>query len=453
LTAGAEPEDAVPGDGVPARGLADPYELRRFRASGPESQDFPATAEWIRAVNYGFYEKVLADSHVAKTAAAYRIDDRELTGVYETRPGPPGCFPAGRPVATFATFRKTLNVGYGRLVPAHLVTAVTVRTDHRRRGLLRRLMGEDLARAKADGVPVAALTASEASIYRRFGYGVATHERRVAVSTGPRFRLAVRPRGHVMAAEPGAMLELAPTIFARAHRAVPGSVDRQEQYRLRAAGQWERASGGEDAAVRVAVHLGEDGAPDGYAAYRFRGWSHEPATMELLDLVAATPDAYLGLWDYLGSLDLIDRVVWDEAPADDPLVWALEDSRVVRAETARDMLWLRILDVRAALEARRYAHDGELILRVDDALGLAAGRYRLAVVDGTATVEALGAPDGEAQLSLDIADLSSVYVGGVSPVSLLQAGRIRTGESSPEAASVLAQMLAVERPAHCLTHF
>ncbi|WP_255405642.1 GNAT family N-acetyltransferase [Sinomonas sp. R1AF57] len=442
--------EVPPSVGSPEAGR---YEIRRFRAADSASQDFPATAEWIRAVNYGFYKKALADAHVAKTAAAYRVDGRELTAVYETGPAPAAALSPDGPIATFASMRKTLNAGYGRLVPAHLVTAVTVRTDHRRRGLLRRLMVEDLGRAKADGVPVAALTASEASIYRRFGYGVATHERRVTVSTGPRFRLAVRPRGRVMAAEPGAMLELAPTIFAGAHRTVPGSVDRQEQYTLHAAGQWERSTGGEDPGLRVAVHLAEDGTPDGYAAYRFRGWSHEPATMELLDLVAATPDAYLGLWDYLGSLDLIDRVVWDEAPADDPLVWALEDSRVVRAETARDMLWLRILDVGAALEARRYAHDGELILRVDDALGLAAGRYRLAVVDGTATVEALGTPDGEAQVSLDIADLSSVYVGGVSPVSLLQAGRIRTGESSPEAALVLAQMLAVERPAHCLTHF
>ncbi|WP_433876757.1 GNAT family N-acetyltransferase [Sinomonas atrocyanea] len=440
----------VPPPSTPEAGR---YEVHRFQAADSASPEFPTTAEWIRAVNYGFYKKALADTHVAKTAAAYRVDDRELTGVYETGPGPEGALSSDRPVATFASMRKTLNAGYGRLVPAHLVTAVTVRTDHRRRGLLRRLMAEDLARAKADGVPVAALTASEASIYRRFGYGVATHERRVTVSTGPRFRLAVPTRGKVIAAEPAAMLPLAPAIFARAHRATPGSVDRQEQYTLHAAGQWERSSGGEDPGLRIAVHLAEDGTPDGYAAYRFRGWSHEPPTMDLLDLVAATPDAYLGLWDFLGSLDLIERVVWDEAPADDPLVWALEDSRVVRAETARDMLWLRILDVRAALEARHYAHDGELTLRVDDALGLSAGYYRLAVVDGTATVEALGAPDGEALLSLDIADLSSVYVGGVSPVSLLQAGRIRTGESSPEAALALAQMLAVERPAHCLTHF
>jgi predicted acetyltransferase len=441
----------------PSDGVDGGYEIRRFRAALHDSAGFPETQEWIQAVNYGFYERSLDDALVAKTAASYRVDDRELTGVYATGDAPAGALGPQRPVATFGTFCKTLNAGYGQLVPAHLVTAVTVRTDHRRRGLLRRLMADDLARARADGVPVAALIASEASIYRRFGFGVATHERRVTISTGPRFRLAVRPRGRVVPGDPAAMLELAPKIFARAHRVVPGSLDRHDRYRLRAAGEWDHATGGHDRAVRVAVHLAEDGTPDGYAVYAFRGWSHEPPTMELRDLVAASPEAYLGLWEYLGSLDLVERVTWDEAPADDPLVWALEDPRVVRTEAARDMLWLRILDVRAALEARRYAHDGVLLLRVEDPLGFTAGRYRLTVRDGAGTVEPLAEEPAESssagRLTLDIADLSSVYVGGVAPVSLAAAGRIRVDESTPEAAVALGRMLAVERGAHCSTRF
>lgn len=430
------------------------YEIRRFRAVPPTSSDFAQTEHWIRAVTYGFYGKAGTAEHVARVAAAYIADERELTGAYEVGGADLPGFGANRPVATFATLRKTLNVGYGQLVPAHLVTAVTVRTDHRRRGLLRRLMGEDLARAKADGVPVAALTASEASIYRRFGYGVATLERRVTVETGPRFRLAAAPRGRVVAVDPSAMLELAPKIFGRAHRAVPGSIDRQERYRLRAGGQWADDTGGPDNAVRVAVHLDPDGTPDGYAAYSFRGWDHEPPTMDLRDLVAATPDAYLGLWDFLGSLDLVERISWDEAPAHDPLVWAVEDQRAVKAEGAQDMLWLRILDVEAALGARHFAHDGDLVLRVDDALGLTSGRYRLSVASGQGRAELV--PDGDSardDLTMDIAELSSVYVGGVSPVMLAEAGRIQVGAHSPEAALTLERMLAVERHVHCFTHF
>ncbi|MDQ4500940.1 GNAT family N-acetyltransferase [Sinomonas sp. ASV322] len=424
------------------------YEVRRFRPSLPGDEGYEATREWIGAVGSGFYDKRRSDDYAAKIAASYVADGRELTGAYQREPVPAGTLPAGVPVATFGTFRKTLNAGFGVLVPAHLITAVTVRTSHRRRGLLRRLMTEDLARAKADGVPVAALTASEASIYRRFGFGVATAERRITVTTGPRFGLAVPSDRRVEAADPAALLELAPEIFAKVHRVTPGSIDRQDRYRLAAGGQWDD-DGGEDRALRAALHFGPAGEPDGYVTYAFRGWSHEPHTMDVHDLVAATPEAYLALWEFLGSLDLVRRVSWAEAPAEDPLAWALEDSRALKADAASDMLWLRILDVPAALTARRYGVDGTLVLEVVDGLGLAGGRYRLGVADGTASVEA--ADGEEPELVLDVAELASMYVGGVRATTLREAGRIT--ETTPGAVLAADRLFAVERAARCLTHF
>ena len=70
---------------------------------------------------------------------------------------------------------------------------------------------------------------------------------------------------------------------------------------------------------------------DGYVSYKFGGWSSTPYTMEVVDLVAATRAAYLELWQYLGAIDLVERVTWDEAPVDDPLPWALKDPRCVEA--------------------------------------------------------------------------------------------------------------------------
>ncbi len=424
------------------------YEVRRFRAALPGEDGYDQTRAWIRAVGAGFYEKRRSDEYVAKSAGSLVADRREITGAYQKGPVPAGTLGPDVPVATFATFRKTLNVGYGVLVPAHLITAVTVRPSHRRRGLLRRLMSEDLTRAKNDGVAVAALTASEASIYRRFGFGVATAERRITVTTGARFRLAVPTDGRVESADPAVLLELAPRIFARVHRATPGSIDRQERYRLAAGGQWDR-DGGEDAALRAALHFGPDGEPDGYVTYAFRGWEHEPYTIDVSDLVAATPEAYLALWDFLGSLDLIRRVSWAAAPVDDPLAWALEDPRVIHAEAGQDMLWLRILDVPAAIAARRYGADGELVLDVVDGLGLAGGRFRVRVEGGIAAVSnADGAP---ADLTVDVAELGSMYVGGVRATTLGEAGRI--AQADPGAALAAERMFAVERPAHCSTHF
>ncbi len=424
------------------------YDVRRFRAALPGEDGYDQTRAWIRAVGAGFYEKRRSDEYVAKSAGSLVADRREITGAYQKGPVPAGALGPDFPVATFATFRKTLNVGYGVLVPAHLITAVTVRPSHRRRGLLRRLMSEDLTRAKHDGVAVAALTASEASIYRRFGFGVATAERRITVTTGARFRLAVPTDGRVESGDPAVLLELAPRIFARVHRATPGSIDRQERYRLAAGGQWDR-DGGEDATLRAALHFGPDGEPDGYVTYAFRGWEHEPYTMDVSDLVAATPEAYLALWDFLGSLDLIRRVSWAAAPVDDPLAWALEDPRVIHAEAGQDMLWLRILDVPAAMAARRYGADGELVLDVVDGLGLAGGRFRVRVEGGIATVsDADGAP---ADLTVDVAELGSMYVGGVRATTLREAGRI--AQAGPGAALAAERMFAVERPAHCSTHF
>jgi len=116
----------------------------------------------------------------------------------------------------------------------------------------------------------------------------------------------------------------------------------------------------------------------------------------------------------------------------------------------RDMLWLRVLDTAKALGARRYSSDGKLVLRVSDTLGLAAGTFTLSVSGGEAKVAA--APDGaEADLSLDVADLGSIYLGAVCPVTLAAAGRI--SEHTPGAALTARLMFAVERAPHCLTHF
>ncbi|WP_308813070.1 sterol carrier protein domain-containing protein [Arthrobacter sp. PAMC25284] len=184
-------------------------------------------------------------------------------------------------------------------------------------------------------------------------------------------------------------------------------------------------------------------------SYKFRGWSSTPYTMEVIDLVAATRAAYLELWQYLGAIDLVERVTWAEAPVDDPLPWALEDPRCVDASEARDMLWLRVLDVRKALEARHYPADGRLVLNVADPLGLADGTFALDVSGGAAVVTDTGGAG--ADLELDVSALSSIYLGGVHPVTLASSGRIE--EQTPGAAFAAARMFAVERPPHCLTHF
>ncbi|KNH15173.1 acetyltransferase [Arthrobacter sp. ZBG10] len=428
---------------------SDNYEIRRFPAATEGSEGFDQSLAWSRAVAFGFHDEARTTEHITGTLAIKVADQPEYTGVYQVGDVPASSLPAEVPVATFGTFRKTLNIGFGRTLPSHLITAVTVRTTHRRRGLLRRMMAEDLRLAKDSGVSMAALTASEGTIYGRFGFGVASFERSVKVDTTARFSLAHQATGTVEIADPRKLLDLAPEVFEQVHRLLPGSVGRHEWYRHMVSGARGR-DGKEDAAIKVALHYGPAGAVDGYVSYKFLGWEKEPYTVEVVDFLAASDDAYLELWQFLGAIDLVERVTWDEAPLDDPLTWALADPRCIDASDVRDMLWLRILDVPAALTARHYPVDGRLVINVGDPLGLAGGTFAVTVEGGQADVERL-AEETPADLDLDVSVLSSIYLGAVSPVTLAAAGRIR--EHTQGAALQARGMFAVERSTHCLTHF
>lgn len=429
--------------------LSDDYEIRRFGAASKGEPGYAEAESWLKAVALGFHESTRTREHVAKSLKTYAADRRIFTGAYQTRDVAPGSLPAEVPVATFGTLRKTLNVGFGRLLETQLVTAVTVRTSHRRRGLLRRMMSEDMAMAKREGLAMAALTASEGSIYGRFGYGVASFERTLKVDTTSRFHLNHQAVGRVEIADPAVLLDLAPEVFDRLHRLTPGSIGRQEWYRQLASGSLGR-DGKDDPAIKAALHYTSDGTVDGYISYKFLGWDTEPPTVQVVDFVAATNEAYLELWQFLAAIDLVERVTWEEAPLDDPLAWALADPRCIDSSNSRDMLWLRILDVPKALEARRYPVDGRLVLEVQDLLELTGGTFAVEASGGEAAVVRLEG-SAEPDLTLDVSALSSIYLGAVCPVTLTAAGRIR--EHTEGAALQARGMFAVERATHCLTHF
>jgi GNAT superfamily N-acetyltransferase len=233
--------------------LSGNYEIRRFPAVSKGKEGYAEAETWCQAVAFGFHESSRTPEHRERSLATYEVDGRIFTGAYQTGAVAASSLPAEVPVATFGTFRKTLNIGFGRMLETQMVTAVTVRTSHRRRGLLRRMMTEDLQAAKDDGISVAALTASEGSIYGRFGYGVASLERTVKVDTTARFNLRHQAAGTAEVADPKVLLEVAPVVFDRVHRHTPGSLGRQEWYRQLASGSLGR-DGKEDPAIKVALH-------------------------------------------------------------------------------------------------------------------------------------------------------------------------------------------------------
>ena len=430
--------------------FTDDFELRRIHPVAPGEAGYEAAMTWLKAVSYGFHNPGRSTERAAEAMVRSIADRTEFIGVYR-KAAQPG-FDIGWPVATFESFRKDLNIGSGRMLRAELISAVTVRSDHRRLGILREMMQDDLRRARDEGIAVAALTVSEGSIYRRFGFGVATQERSITVDSSKGLDLVRQTTGVVRNVPRQDLFDLAPKIFAEVHARQPGSIDWTESYRYYAAGKMGKD--GEDKDVISAVHYSANGVPDGYASYKYSGWDETPRRLDIVDLVAADDVAYLELWQFLGSVDLTTRIVWEDAPLVDPMQWALADPRLVESTRQRDMIWLRILDVRRAFAAREYQADGRLVIEVADQMGLAGGRFELEVRAGQANVTELSDESGastEPDLSLDIADLGSVYLGGVLPSSLLAAGRIV--EHRAGAARLLQLMLAPERAVHCLSHF
>lgn len=402
-----------------------------FLPSAPdaEPQVDQRTADWFRAVRSGFHEQPYTAPEVARLAGTYQVDGRVLVGVYDDE-APAPSLDAGIPVATFAEFRKTLNTGGGNLVESHLITVVTVRPSHRRRGILRRMMTDSLDRARAAGLPIAALTASEATIYGRFGFGPATSLASVHVDVKGGLPIVAPAEGQVVAVDPASLQDLAPELFERFHAGHRGSIGRQEAYTLRATGRLAPDAAKDDPTLRAAVHLDAHGEPQGFLTYSFAGWDTSPVTMKIRDLVAATGAARRELWRYLGAHDLVERVEYGAAAPDDSLPWMINDPRRVTVTETEDLLWLRILDVPAALRAREYAGDGSLRIRVTDALGYAAGTWDLGVNGDTVSVDTV--EDGSAaDLELDVAVLGSLYLGGASVRVVAEAGRVKV--SSDEA--------------------
>lgn len=419
------------------------------------------TAAWMYAASAAFHDSVQSDEQLRQAGANVVRDARTYTSVYDEA-APDGFDGKAVPIATFGTFPKQLNLGRDRFVDAHLITGVTVRPTHRRRGLLRELMTNDLHDAAERGFGVALLTASEASIYRRFGFGKASFTRVVRVDTGPRFALLNQPAGRIEVVDPLWLAPRTEQLFTDFHRSTAGSLERTARYKDSVLGA-KPGETGPAASTRAAVHVAADGTIDGYVTFRVEEGKlpGEQSRLEVIDLIWASDDAYLGLWQHLASVDLMQLVRWDSAPIDDPLTWALRDSRCIAVESVEDMLWVRILDVVSSFEARPYLGDGSVTIRVHDALGYAAGDFRIEISSGSSgprdsagspTVTRLGdagAADG-IDLELDASTLGSLLLGSVRPSVLARAGDATIAAGAAER---LDAFFAPTATPYCISHF
>jgi predicted acetyltransferase len=237
------------------------------------------------------------------------------------------------------------------------------------------------------------------------------------------------------------------SVFERFHSTVPGSVARPHFYRPMLTGTYNFKHQAPDTQLRAAVHLDASGTPDGYALYRHAGRDQEPRAVDVSDLVATTPAAYLRLWRFLADIDLVQRVRFGNAPIDDPLEWALVDPHALKVTGVRDFLWVRVLDVPVALQARVWSGDGSVVLGVDDPTGHASGSWQVHTEHGRASVTRT---DAEPDVRMAADTLGSLYLGGATVAAQRRAGRLAGRD---DAIDGLAAMADGGPTPYCVTGF
>lgn len=362
----------------------------------------------------------------------------------------------GRWVATLRTETRTLTVPGAAagtaVIPVDAVTNVTVAATHRRRGLLRGMLDASLRAARDRGDPVSILIAAEWPIYGRFGYAPAALGAEYTLRRARPGSAVAGDLGRVRAVDRGEFGAIAPDVFAAARRAHPGQIDRDHGWFDRVLGLGGFAPS-PSAPVNLLVHDGDAG-PDGIVAWDPGddfGLMPPFGRLRASWLAAASDAAYRDLWAYLGAIDLVEEIRLTERPVDEPARWLLPDARTLVMDAQYDFLWIRLLDVAAALAARGYGAPGELVLEVadEDIGGGDGGRFALqAGPDGTATCVPTGAaPD----LTLPQRALASIYLGGFTLRGLSVTGAIT--EHRPGAIARADAMFAAARVPWCATWF
>ena len=348
-------------------------------------------------------------------------------------------------VAGAGAFTFDMTVPGPVAVPCAGVTVVGTLPTHRRRGLLTRMMRAQLDDVHERGEPIAALFASEETIYGRYGYGLASVRQEMRL---PRARAALRagtpPRiGAVRLVEHDEALRVFPRLYDRVRRTTPGFLSRSREWweLRRLQDDPERRPPGAGPLNRALLEI--DGRAVAYALYRIAQREedgHWKGRLRVMEALGVDFPATREIWWFLFEIDWMDEILAWLLPMDHPLLHLLArpDSMKLRTETG---LWVRLVDVGAALSARGYAADGRVTFEVVDAFcPWNAGTWTLA--DGVARHSRR-----RADLRLDVTALGATYLGGFSFARLARAGLVE--EARRGAAARADALFASDRAPWC----
>ncbi len=351
-----------------------------------------------------------------------------------------GAVEGERWVGTGGAYSFGLTVPGGE-VKAAGITMIGVTPSHRRRGILRLIMRWLFDQARERGEPVSILWASESAIYQHFGYGIATLQSTFDIE---RNRIAfARPApalGRIRLIDRDEATRLFAPVYEAVRVGIPGTVTRSEaRWRLDLLedAEWQRAANG----IKYRAVLEVDGEPRGYAIYRAKEeWGETGPNNAVLvfEVVGLDPAAERAIWEWLAGIDLVGHIKGQRGPVPHPLMLQLTEPRRLGLNV-REGMWLRLIDLKAALEARTYGAAGSITFEVtDEFCPWNAGRWRVDVAgDGRGT---LTASDGDPDLTLDTSDLAATYLGTFTFADLARAGRV--GECRPGAIADVDRLFA-----------
>ncbi len=420
-------------------GMTDQHSIQIVRADDPER--FMATDELVWSGE--------PSSLPAAVALEPLPEDQRFAAIVEG--ADPGSYPG-----IYGAYPLLLSVPGGptppRLVEIAGLTWVGVHPDHRRRGVLSAMMRDHLDRARVEGYAVSALHASEQAIYGRYGYGIALTETEVALGRGTTLTAphldeaaaAVRTRT-VTITEPG-LAERMRACDLTVARTEPGTLILTEGFYRRVA-QLTPAQLRDQEPPRV-LFAQRDGVDVGQAVFRRKHkWERgQPNGSLTVRYLAGDPAVRLALLRRLLDFDLVGEVTIEVVGVDDPLWSWLSGPRSVTNSFVCDNVWIRLIDLPAALAMRGYEGSCDLVVEVtDELLPDNAGRWRLVVRGGEATATRTTDP---AEVGLHVTDLGAAWLGAINLVARHRAGVL--AEHRPDAVVELDRALRTAlAPAPC----
>ncbi len=302
----------------------------------------------------------------------------------------------------------------GGSLPTARIDDVGVSPTRRRKGILTRLMKRQLSDIHERGEPLAMLEASESVIYGRFGFGIGVLAEDWSIDRQHTAFVSQIDR-------PGRLRLVDPEEAKGVYRLVNDGLAAQRSGVVRYHQSfWDYFLADPEFLRRGASALFhvvyEDGGVEGCASYRVNG-----ETLGVQYLAALTNDAYAALWRFLLDVDLMASFQAYGRAVDEALPWMLADPRRLR-RSMRDESWLRIVDVRAALSARRYARSGRLNIEVRDPI--CPWNDGVVELDGGPDAASCRPTSESSDLVLSASDLAAAYLGTVRLATLLAAGRV-----------------------------